>query len=281
MAAVKGHRMLTGVLQIGRHAQVASNNRQMTSWNSYHFTTGDGMPGITDPVTLLNMRFCPFAQRTVLALAAKNVEYTNINVKLMNKPEWLWEFNPFGKVPVLFHGGRVIYESVITCDYIDEVFPGVKLNPKDPGLLAEERMVLELFSSKIALPHMKIWFGFKRGEGSDKRSMHFNEALDNIEKILEHRLTKLKTKFFHGDSHPGMLDYFLWPWFERIDAYSLVFPGEGLDYPSHRFRHITAWMDRMKEERSVAPYLIDRDTHAAFVASMQSGNPDYDMMLNK
>ena len=29
-------------------------------------------------------------------------------------------------------------------------------------------MVLELFSSKIALPHMKIWFGFKRGEGSDK-----------------------------------------------------------------------------------------------------------------
>ena len=84
-----------------------------------------------------------------MALAAKQVDYININCKLMNKPEWLWKFNPFGKVPVLFHNDRVIYESVVTCDYVDSVFPGrVKLNPSDPGVLAEERMILELFSSK-------------------------------------------------------------------------------------------------------------------------------------
>ena len=38
-----------------------------------------------------------------------------------------------GKVPVLIHEGRTIYESVITCDYIDEVLPGIKLNPSAPG----------------------------------------------------------------------------------------------------------------------------------------------------
>ena len=25
-------------------------------------------------------------------------------------------------------------------------------------------------------------------------------------------------RFFAGDSHPGFLDYLIWPWFERLEA---------------------------------------------------------------
>lgn len=50
-----------------------------------------------------------------------------------------------GKVPVLVHEGRVIYESVVTCDYIDDVFPGVKLNPDNPGTVEiDKRKIVKL-----------------------------------------------------------------------------------------------------------------------------------------
>ena len=43
----------------------------------------------------------------------------NANV-LLPQPEWLWEMNPvFGKVPVLLHDGHTIYESLVTCEYIE------------------------------------------------------------------------------------------------------------------------------------------------------------------
>ena len=43
----------------------------------------------------------------------------NANV-LLPQPEWLWEMNPvFGKVPVLLHDCHTIYESLVTCEYIE------------------------------------------------------------------------------------------------------------------------------------------------------------------
>ena len=39
---------------------------------------------------------------------------------MLPQPEWLWEMNPvFGKVPVLLHDGHTIYESLVTCEYIE------------------------------------------------------------------------------------------------------------------------------------------------------------------
>lgn len=42
------------------------------------------------------MRFCPYAQRTILALNAKNVDYEVVNVDLVNKPEWFPRKSPLG-----------------------------------------------------------------------------------------------------------------------------------------------------------------------------------------
>lgn len=44
------------------------------------------------------MRFCPYAQRTVLILNAKKVPYEVVNINLTEKPEWLTSKSPFGNV---------------------------------------------------------------------------------------------------------------------------------------------------------------------------------------
>lgn len=55
-------------------------------------------------------------QRARLVLAAKGIPYECININLKDKPEWFFELNPGGKVPVIEHpNGKVMYESAICC----------------------------------------------------------------------------------------------------------------------------------------------------------------------
>lgn len=69
-----------------------------------------------------------------------------ININLKNKPDWYYTKHPFGQVPVLENSQcQLIYESVIACEYLDDVFPGRKLFPYDPYERARQKMLLELF----------------------------------------------------------------------------------------------------------------------------------------
>ena len=96
----------------------AVSSGSLNAW--HHGPDSLSMPAVNpEAVTLVNMRFCPYAQRTALCLNAKNIEYDVINSQLMTKPRWLWEINPIGKVPVLIHDGNTIYESLVTCEYIE------------------------------------------------------------------------------------------------------------------------------------------------------------------
>ena len=73
-----------------------------------------------------------------------------ININLKNKPDWFFEKNPFGLVPVLETSkGQLICESPITCEYLDEAFPGKKLMPSDPYERAVQKMLLEQFSKVL------------------------------------------------------------------------------------------------------------------------------------
>ena len=70
-----------------------------------------------------------------------------ININLKNKPEWFFKKNPLGLVPVLETSlGQLICESAITCEYLDEAYPGKKLWPSDPYEKARQKMVFESFS---------------------------------------------------------------------------------------------------------------------------------------
>ncbi|KAJ8302756.1 hypothetical protein KUTeg_019152 [Tegillarca granosa] len=95
---------------------------------------------------MYSMRFCPFAERTRLVLAHKKIPHETVNINLKEKPEWFFKKNPLGLVPVLEKDGKVVYESSITCDYLDEVYPNNKLLPTDPYQRALDKIIVELFS---------------------------------------------------------------------------------------------------------------------------------------
>lgn len=75
------------------------------------------------------------SNRPRMAFKEKGIEdWIGHKLQLVNgdqfKPEYL-ELNPKAQVPTLVHDGRVIRESSIICNYIDDLTPDPALKPKD------------------------------------------------------------------------------------------------------------------------------------------------------
>ena len=68
-----------------------------------------------------------------------------INVNLRSKPQWFLDMNPLGKVPTIKVKDDIFYESLPVCEYLDETFPGRKLNPECPAKRTKDKMVLALY----------------------------------------------------------------------------------------------------------------------------------------
>ncbi|KAM8859668.1 glutathione S-transferase omega-1-like [Spinachia spinachia] len=233
------------------------------------FSKGSAAPGLVPKghVRLYSMRFCPFAQRTRLVLNAKGIKHEIINIHLTDKPEWFLEKNPLGLVPVLeTPAGEVITESLITCDYLEEVYPEGKLLPSSAFGKAQQKMMLEHFS-KVIPYFYKIPMSKKKGEDVSGLEAELIEKFSKLDEDLVNR----KTKFFGGDS-VTMIDYMMWPWFERLECFELK---RCLDSTPE----LKKWTARMLDDAAVKATMHSQDTFKAFYASRVEGKPNFDYGL--
>lgn len=188
----------------------------------HYIHLGDPEPNLPKDgkLQLLSMRFCPYAQRSHIILEAKKIPYDTVNINLTEKPEWLTKYSPLGKVPSLGlsneKGQPFIHESLVIADYLDEKYPEKLLYPKDPLAKAIDRLLIERFSI-VTSAFYKLAV---RGEAEAKNEI--STALDEFEAELKKRGTT-----FFGGEEPGMLDYMIWPWCERIAALKYV---DGIEY---------------------------------------------------
>jgi len=74
-------------------------------------------------------------------------------VNLISKPEWLFERNPAGTVPVIEYKGNVLYESAICNEFLDEAFPNTEgsnaLLPSDAFERAAMKLLMTLSDGKV------------------------------------------------------------------------------------------------------------------------------------
>ncbi|KAF4105784.1 glutathione S-transferase omega-1-like [Onychostoma macrolepis] len=215
-------------------------------------------------IRLYSMRFCPFAQRARLVLTAKGVKHEIININLKDKPDWFLEKNPSGTVPALeTSSGQVIYESPITCEYLDEAYPVKKLLPSDPFERAQQRMLLDHYS-KVIPYFYKISMGKKRGEDVSAAEVEFTEKVSQLNEYL----VKKKTKYFGGDSIT-MIDYLIWPWFERAEMM-------GVKHCLANTPELRKWIECMFEDPVVKATMFNTEDHKVFFNTYMDGNPNYD-----
>lgn len=80
-----------------------------------------------------NISVC--AQKVRVVLAEKGLDWVGHHVDLVAgeqaKPAYLG-VNPKGVVPALVDDGRVVTESTVICEYLDDAYPDPPLRPEDP-----------------------------------------------------------------------------------------------------------------------------------------------------
>ena len=75
---------------------------------------------------------------------------------LSNKSQELLEISPYGKVPVVVVEGRAIYESAVIGEYLDEMYPQVRLMPEDPYERAQVRLWTDYSATRLVPPLYRI-----------------------------------------------------------------------------------------------------------------------------
>ncbi|MCD7466000.1 hypothetical protein HAX54_002309 [Datura stramonium] len=200
-------------------------------------------------IKLLGVSLSPFTHRVEWALKIKGVDYELIVEDPQNKSALLLQLNPVHKkIPVLIHNGKPICESMVILEYIDEIFEGPPILPKDPYDRAIARFWAKFLDDKC-LPAMgKALFG--EGEEQEKDKEEVCELL----KVLDNELKD--KKFFVGDKI-GFADIaanvmaFWMGIIEEASGITLV--------TSEKFPNYCAWRDNYISCNQVKDYLPSRD----------------------
>ena len=114
--------------------------------------------------TLYTAERCPYAARVRIVLAEKELAYDAVEIDLDDRPAWLYEKNPLGRVPVYEEdGGLVLPESRVIMEYLEERYPEPALSPADPAERALGRLWLERFDDRLG----GAYYAVRRGEPRD------------------------------------------------------------------------------------------------------------------
>ena len=173
---------------------------------------------------------CPYCARVRIVLAEKGIDYETVEVDLGDRPSWIYEKNPLGKVPVLEEGALVLPESVVIDEYLEERYPEPPLWPDDPAERAHGRLLVERFDS-LSRPY----YALRRGD---------DDARDRLDEQLALLADRLGERPFLTGQEFGLADVAYLPWILRAES------SLGVDLDSHP--PLAEWVERAAERPSVS-----------------------------
>jgi len=184
---------------------------------------------------LYSAAVCPFAQRTRIMLREKEVDFQVHEIDLQNKPDDFLQLSPHGKVPVLIHGDRRVWESAIINEYLEEVFLTPPLMPADPGQRALVRIWIDFANTRFTVAFYKLLLAQTEDAQADWRE----EMVKHLRFIEVRGLRELSAEgpYWLGDRF-SLLDITYYPWFERWAALAHY---RGIEIPEDCQRLRTWW----------------------------------------
>jgi len=133
-------------------------------------------------IKLVTSKFSPYCFRVEMALIEKNIPYEKEVIDLQHKPDWFLKDAPTSKVPLIYVDDKILFESIVICEYLEELFPQNPLHPQDPHAKAIHRAWMEFSSGILAATFGMIWsqnqeqFDLKKAELISKLEI-LNKAL--------------------------------------------------------------------------------------------------------
>ena len=181
-------------------------------------------------ITLYDADRCPYCARVRIALAEKGIEYETVEIDLSDRPSWLYEKNPLGRVPVLEEDDFVLPESAVINEYLEERYPEPRLWPADGRERALARLLVFRFDELS-----KPYYALRREE--EGAGEVFDAALARLDALLDERPYLTGSEF-------GLADVAYVPWILRARDRMGVDVG--------RFSAVAAWVERLEQRPSIA-----------------------------
>jgi len=201
------------------------------------------------PITLYHDVPSTNCDRVKIVLAEKGLAWEGIWVKLgkmeQKSPEHL-QRNPYGKIPVIDDDGKLLFESCIINEYLDEKYPDPPLQPKDPYLRARGRILVDYFLNYLHEPYWALRGEMIKKSEADRDQKIIAETRKEVTERLQYLEDALGDKpFFLGEY--GLTDIAMLPRFPRLVQYGVL--------PSPALPKLTAWFERMKQRLAVQAIL--------------------------
>src|SRR5215467_2281355 len=163
------------------------------------------------------------SDRVKVALNEKGLAYDRTTLDLAKKDQKRSEFlklNPYGRVPVIDDDGKVLFESCIINEYLDEKYPDPPLMPKDPYLRGRGRILVDYALNYIHEPYWSL-----RGEmmklQAERNSAALEQTLARLRELLQYMETALEGKeYFLGAL--SLTDIDVLPRFLRMESYGAL-----------------------------------------------------------
>ena len=232
-----------------------------------------------DEIVLYDYEASPCARRVKVFLIEKGIEFTTQTIDLskmeQKSPEYL-RINPNGLVPAINHNGRIIFESSVINDYLEDNFPKVSLIPKtaegaieakkwESYELAMANTYRPLMYSKTLGPlhHLACTldeFIFISAQATDNpghlawqekvwnlnvlslsEQQQYQKKLGQFVDLVERRLEN--RKYLVDDSFSSA-DISVYP---RLTMLPLV----GVKLDSYAYPNVSAWINRISQRRSM------------------------------
>lgn len=181
-------------------------------------------------LTLYDAARCPYCARARIALAEKGLEYEVLEIDLSDRPQWIYEKNPTGRVPVIEEDAWILPESSVILEYLEERYPEPPLLPPDPADRALARVWIFRHDD-----FTKPYYALRREE--EGAAEKFDEQLAKLEKALSRQAWLTGAEY-------GLADIAYVPWVLR--ARDML--GVSLD----AFPAVREWLARLEERPAVA-----------------------------
>lgn len=201
------------------------------------------------PITLYHDVPSTNCDRVKIVLAEKGLPWDGVWVKLSKReqrsPEHL-KRNPYGKIPVIDIDGKMLFESCIINEYLDEIYPNPPLQPKDPYLRARGRILIDYFLNYLHEPYWALRGEMIKKNEAGRDQKLIGETRKEVTTRLQYLEEDLGDKpFFLGEY--SLTDIAMLPRFPRLLDYGVL--------PSAALPKLSAWFERMKQRPAVQTVL--------------------------
>ena len=184
-------------------------------------------------ITLYDADRCPYCARVRIALAEKGVEYETVVIDLDDRPSWIYEKNPLGRVPVLEEDAFVLPESAVIDEYLEERYPEPPLWPADAAERALGRLLVFRFDQLS-----KPYYALRREQDGARERL--DAELAKLNAILDAQPYLTGREF-------GLADITYVPWILRARDRMSIELGS--------FGALAAWLERLSERPAIAAEL--------------------------